>query len=118
MLFSKTPIAAAAGLFFLLPSAILAAPIEADPPMVPEAAVVVVDDNDNNIVNNATTSVVVERSLSPHMSCYSGGETLSALGSTTAVNNRVKNACAHFSQYNGHKFVPDTTVRSSPLPSL
>lgn len=52
------------------------------------------------------------------MNCYSGGQTLSALGSTNAVNNRVKNACAYFTKYNGRRFVSSSTIRSVPTPPL
>lgn len=155
MLFTKTPLTAAAGLFlsllFLSPSTALAAPLDqviedaaaaadAADQVIPEtgiiattAAAVVVADDDYIVVtpvdNNTTSSSSVtpegvrqqlgERGgLSPHMNCYSGGQTLSAIGS---MDNRVKNTCAEFSRYSGHKFVPGSTVRFHPLlshPSL
>lgn len=103
MLLSTTSHSATAGLpVFLLavfhqPFAVLAAPQVGT--AVPEAANTTVDAVD-----------LVERSLSPHYSCYSSGEKLSDIGSSSRVDSTVKSACATFANYNDRKFVVGSTV--------
>lgn len=97
-MFSASPLSATGLLFLLLanlqPSAVLAAPQVG--PAIPEAAAAV---------------DLGERSLDPHYSCYSGGETLSSIGSSSKVDSIVKSACGKFADYNNHKFVVGSTVR-------
>lgn len=73
------------------------------------------------------SSIMISRdALSPHMSCYGGGEEFENLGSWDQVNATVLAGCHDFASYSGHRFKIGDSVSyhlfaprlSNPFPSM